>query len=103
MAVQRRDELLLSEHFSEGVRRVRRSLPGAVLKVLNFDWHGMMKDLREQATVEGLWTLLESICPQVDIFIRKFLLQCFHHLLQSCVLLSQEKQQLFVPWMSVVY
>ena len=64
--LQRRDELLLSEHFSEGVRRVRRSLPGAPLKVLNFDWHGMMKDLKENATVEGLWMLLESICPQVN-------------------------------------
>lgn len=63
--LQRRDELLLSEHFSEGVRRVRKSLPGAPLKVINFDWHGMMKDLREHATVEGLWALLESICPKV--------------------------------------
>ena len=65
--LQRRDELLLSEHFSEGVRRVRRSLPGAPLKVLNFDWHGMMKDLKENATVEGLWMLLDSICSQVSI------------------------------------
>ena len=64
--MQRRDELLLSEHFSEGVRRVRKSVPGAPLKVLNFDWHGMMKDLKEQATVEGLWALLGGITTQVQ-------------------------------------
>lgn len=63
--MQRRDELLLSEHFSEGVRRVRKAMPGAELRVLNFDWHGMIKELREEPTVEGLWTLLESILPQV--------------------------------------
>lgn len=63
--MQRRDELLLSEHFSEGVRRARKSLPGSELRVLNFDWHGMMKDLRENATVEGLWSRLEGICAQV--------------------------------------
>ena len=63
--LQRRDELLLSEHFSEGVRRVRKALPAPPLRVLNFDWHGMIKELREQATVEGLWTLLEGILPQV--------------------------------------
>lgn len=64
--MQRRDELLLSEHFSEGVRRVRKNLPGSSLRVLNFDWHGMMKDLKEDATVEGFWSLLESFFPQVN-------------------------------------
>ena len=70
LALQRRDELLLSEHFSEAVRRVRKSLPGSSLKVLNFDWHGMMKDLKEEGTVEGFWTLLESLLPIVSFTFR---------------------------------
>jgi len=62
---QRKDELLLSEHFAEGVRRARRRRGGAPLRVLNFDWHGMTKDLRERGAVEGLWALLESTIAQV--------------------------------------
>ena len=65
VVVQRKDELLLSEHFSEGVRSVRKQLPGLPVKVHNFDWHGMVKELREKGTVEGLWVLLESIVSQV--------------------------------------
>ena len=64
--VQRKDELLLSEHFSEGVRSVRKRLPGLPVRVINFDWHGMVKELREKGTVEGLWALLESIVSQVS-------------------------------------
>lgn len=67
MWVQRKDELLLSEHFSEGVRSVRKQLPGLPVKVHNFDWHGMVKELREKGTVEGLWVLLESIISQVSL------------------------------------
>ena len=66
VAVQRKDELLLSEHFSEGVRWVRKQLPGLPVRVINFDWHGMVKDLREKGTVEGLWALLETIISQVS-------------------------------------
>ncbi|BDA46239.1 probable phosphoinositide phosphatase SAC9 [Coccomyxa sp. Obi] len=65
--MQRKDELLLSEHFSEGLRTVRKRLPGAPLRVINFDWHGMVKDLREKGAVEGLWALLETIVSQSDI------------------------------------
>ena len=65
--MQRKDELLLSEHFSEGVRSVRKQLPGLPVKVHNFDWHGMVKELREKGTVEGLWVLLESIVSQVSL------------------------------------
>ena len=64
--VQRKDELLLSEHFSEGVRTVRKRLLGLPVRVINFDWHGMVKELREKGTVEGLWALLESIVSQVQ-------------------------------------
>jgi hypothetical protein len=63
--LQRKDELLLSEHFSEGLRVVRKRLPGAPLRVINFDWHGMVKDLQEKGAVEGLWALLETIVSQV--------------------------------------
>ena len=62
---QRKDELLLSEHFSEGVRAVRRRLPGVPLRVINFDWHGAVKELRERGAVEGLWALLETLVTQV--------------------------------------
>ena len=65
MCAQRKDELLLSEHFSEGLRSVRRRLPGAPLRVINFDWHGAVKELREKGAVEGLWALLETLLVQV--------------------------------------
>jgi hypothetical protein len=49
------------------VRRARRRRGGAPLRVLNFDWHGMTKDLRERGAVEGLWALLESTIAQVGL------------------------------------
>eukprot|EP00891_Asterochloris_glomerata_P005930 jgi/Astpho2/5930/Aster-02418 len=62
-SMQRQDELMLSEHFSEGVRAVRKSCPRAPIKVLNFDWHGMMKEIREKESVAALWQLLGSLVP----------------------------------------
>ena len=64
-------EMVLSEHFHEAVRGVRkgtnpdsRASPptpsSAALAVVNFDWHGNMKALGEQKTVEGLWSCLRS-------------------------------------------
>lgn len=47
------------------MRQARRRCGGAPLRVLNFDWHGMTKDLRERGAVEGLWALLESIVAEV--------------------------------------
>ncbi len=44
---------------------MRRRLPGAPLRVVNFDWHGMTKELRERGAVEGLWALLETLVTQV--------------------------------------
>ena len=35
------------------------------VRVINFDWHCMVKELREKGTFEGLWALLESIISQV--------------------------------------
>lgn len=46
---------------------MRKRLPGAPLRVINFDWHGMVKDLREKGAVEGLWALLETIIAQVRL------------------------------------
>ena len=63
--LQRKDELMLSEHFAEGLRRVRRKLSGAPLHIVNFDWHGTMNNLKEKGTVEGLWAILAAILPQV--------------------------------------
>ena len=33
--------------------------------MVNFDWHGAIKDLREEGTVEALWSVLAAILPQV--------------------------------------
>ncbi|KAK9818315.1 hypothetical protein WJX72_010447 [[Myrmecia] bisecta] len=65
--MQRKDELLLSEHFSEGVRTVRRAFPNIPIRVLNFDWHGMIKELKEKGTVEGLWELLQTVMSQANV------------------------------------
>ena len=65
--LQRKDELLLSEHFSEGVRCARRAGgQTAALRVVNLDWHGMTKDLQESGAVEGLWAQLAPIAQQVE-------------------------------------
>ena len=57
-------ELLLTEHFHEGVRTARRQQPSQLggVRVLNFDWHGNIKALGEVAAVEGLWTQLHAAC-----------------------------------------
>ncbi len=48
---------------------MRRALPGAPLRVINFDWHGAVKELREKGAVEGLWALLETLVSQVGFFV----------------------------------
>ena len=53
-------EVLLSEHFHEAVRGVRRRAGLSGITVLNFDWHGNIKALGEAKTVEGLWNALRS-------------------------------------------
>ena len=68
-AMSRRDELLLSEHFAEGVRRAARSgtttttrpRPSLPLRLINFDWHAVTKDLGEAGAVEGLWSALRPL------------------------------------------
>ena len=35
--------------------------------MVNFDWHGAMKDLKEEGTVEALWSVLAAILPQVSL------------------------------------
>jgi len=62
-----KSELLLSEHFHEAVRRIRRLEPDRQLMVLNFDWHSTVRSLGEASAVEGLWSLLESIQPQAGV------------------------------------
>ena len=69
-----KSELLLQEHFHEGVRYARREIakmegeeeevPGrpshGEISILNFDWHGNVKALGECFAVEGLWGLVEA-------------------------------------------
>jgi hypothetical protein len=66
--VQRQDELMLSEAFHEGARHTRRQLgSGAPLQIINFDWHGMIKDLKEKETVRCLWEHLQGLLPRSDL------------------------------------
>ncbi|KAK9855470.1 hypothetical protein WJX84_007789, partial [Apatococcus fuscideae] len=67
-SMQRKDELLLSECFSEGVRQARKAGPAAgsqALRVVNFDWHETTKRLKEKGCVEALWALLRPLLPAV--------------------------------------
>ena len=84
-AMTRRDELLLSEHFAEGVRRARGVTTAAAaaagaprgaaatpspplpLHLLNFDWHGVVKELGEGGAVEGLWSALGPPLAEVGV------------------------------------
>ena len=67
-AAQRQDELMLSEAFHEGVKQVRRRLgPGTPLQIINFDWHGMMKDLKEKESVRCMWEHLQGLLPRTDL------------------------------------
>ncbi|KAK9842777.1 hypothetical protein WJX74_002313 [Apatococcus lobatus] len=67
-SMQRKDELLLSECFSEGVRQARKAGPASAsqaLRVVNFDWHETTKRLKEKGCVEALWALLKPLLPSV--------------------------------------
>lgn len=58
-------ELMLSSHFQDAMRHVRRRLgSGAPIKVVNFDWHGNMGRLSEEKAVEGFWSLMEPFVKQ---------------------------------------
>ena len=66
--IQRQDELMLSEAFHEGTRQVRKALgQGTPLQIINFDWHGMIKDLKEKETVRCLWQHLQALLPRTDL------------------------------------
>lgn len=82
---------MLSEHFAEGVRRVRRKLPGAPVRIVNYDWHSNIANLREKGTVEGLWMILAATLPQVLKSFLSFLVllllvpfSLLHHFMASC-------------------
>jgi hypothetical protein len=60
-------ELLLSEHFHEAVRGVRKRAGLSGITVLNFDWHGNIKALGEAKTVEGLWNALRSYLADAGV------------------------------------
>ena len=65
----RAPELLLTEHFHEGVRSARKLQPTQLggIRVLNFDWHGNIKALGEAAAVEGLWSQLHAACASCGL------------------------------------
>ena len=66
--MQRQDELMLSEAFHEGTRQVRKALgQGTPLHIINFDWHGMIRDLKEKETVRCLWQHLQALLPRTDL------------------------------------
>ena len=69
LLVQRQDELMLSEAFHEGVRHARQSSKqaSAAPQIINFDWHGMIRDLKEKESVRCLWEHLQGLLPQSDL------------------------------------
>ena len=86
-APTRRDELCLSEHLAEGVRRAsaaapagKRRAPGGgggadsktttpplPLLLVNFDWHAICKDLSPAGAVEGLWARLGPLLADIGL------------------------------------
>ena len=69
MFLQRQDELMLSEAFHEGVRHARQSSKqaGTAPHIINFDWHGMIRDIKEKESVRCLWEHLQGLLPQSDL------------------------------------
>lgn len=72
-------ELMLSEHFMAGIRHATALLPSASrnghasskkkveqppIKVVNFDWHGVMGSLSEEKGVEAFWAFIEGHLKQ---------------------------------------
>lgn len=49
-------ELLLSEHFHQGVRVAKTKIKDLDIRMLNFDWHGNVKSMGEADAVEGFWS-----------------------------------------------
>ena len=66
-AIERKGELMLSEHFQNGVRAARASVPGAQLRVLNFDWHANNKSLGMAGSIEGYWGTLAPVLRDAGI------------------------------------
>ena len=61
---------MLSEAFHEGVRHARQGSGRAAStapQIINFDWHGMIRDLKEKESVRCLWEHLQGQLPQSDL------------------------------------
>lgn len=62
---------MLSEAFHEGVRHARQrsggKSAGTPPHIINFDWHGMIRDLKEKESVRCLWEHLQGQLPQSDL------------------------------------
>lgn len=62
---------MLSDAFHEGIHHARKSnkQTGAALQlqIINFDWHGMIRDLKEKETVRCLWEHLQGMLPQSNV------------------------------------
>ena len=43
---------------------MQRRGPRMAVRKYDFDWHGMLKELKESSTVEALWTKLQSLLPE---------------------------------------
>lgn len=48
----------------QGLRSMQRVGSKLAVRKYDFDWHGMLKELRESSTVEALWTKLQSLLPE---------------------------------------
>ena len=48
----------------QGLRSMQRTGPKLAVRKYDFDWHGMLKELREGSTVEALWVKLQGLLPE---------------------------------------
>lgn len=62
----KQEEMILSEHFQESLKYVKKSL-NLDLKLFNFDWHHNIKQLGPDKSIEGLWSLLKSSLAAIDL------------------------------------
>ena len=48
----------------QGLRSVQAGLPKLPVRKYDFDWHSMLREMRDVGTVEAIWQKLESLLPE---------------------------------------
>ena len=47
----------------QGLRSIQSSAPKLPVRKYDFDWHFMLREMRDVGTVEAIWQKLESLLP----------------------------------------